>query len=89
MAIDEKKTINSWEDKHYKVRIQRRIGWAGPHYYHCRVKKKYLGGLVKKTIVKQTFSSQTFSKCYLGVRVKDDSLYVNFCKKKIDVQELH
>ena len=64
MSIEQKKTIDKWESGRYKTRIQRRIGWAGPHYYHCRVKVKTLGGIFYRTIVAETFFTRRVCNMY-------------------------
>ena len=76
-----KKTVNNWKDKKYKVRIQDRQGWSGPHYYHCRVKEKKLGGLYYKKIISETFSREEYSNCKADFLIRKDTMTVDFCNK--------
>jgi len=82
MAREEKTTVDTWETDNFKVRIQKRQGWAGPYYYHCRVKEKKTSGLYYKTIVSATFSRETYSTCIINYPLHQDTLSVDICNKK-------
>lgn len=81
MAQEEKQTVAAWENDDYIIRIQRRHGWAGKPYYQCRVKEKILGGLFKKTIIKETFSMKAYSLCILNYAIYNDTLTIDVCNK--------
>ena len=81
MSIEQKKTIDKWESGKYKTRIQRRIGWAGPYYYHCRVKVKTLGGICYRTIVAETFSREEYVTCIIKYPFRKDTVAVDICRK--------
>jgi hypothetical protein len=87
MAKEDKKTLSTWQNDQYKVRIQTRIGWAGPRYYHCRVKAKKLGGLYYKTIVNRSFSRESYENCLLNYAYKSDTLAIDVCTKKIELKQ--
>lgn len=81
MSIDQKTKIDEWKSKKYKTRIQRRLGWAGPPYYQCRVKIKKLGGIYYKTIIKKTFSREKYVTCIIKYPFRKDTIAVDICKK--------
>ncbi len=81
MAREQKTTFGKWESGKYKTRIQRRIGWAGSHYYHCRVKVKRLGGLYYRTVVAKTFSREKYAACLIKYPFQKDTIAVNVCQK--------
>ncbi len=81
MSIDQKTTYAKWESEKYKTRIQRRIGWAGPHYFQCRIKVKQLGGLYYRTVIKETFSRENYATCIITYPFHKDSVVVDLCHK--------
>lgn len=82
MARDERTTIDTFKSGKYKARIQRRIGWAGPGYFHCRIKEKKLGGLYYHKIVSETFSWKDYKNCVIRYPVhRKDTLVINVCQK--------
>ncbi len=81
MAKEEKTTIIKWKDDKYKVRIQVRRGWSGPHYYHCRIMEKKLGGLFYSTIISETFSRETYGGCVINYPIHSDTISVDICNK--------
>lgn len=84
MAKQEKTTVVTWKDKNYKVRIQRAIGWSGPHYYQCRVKTKKMGGLYWKTIIRESFSREQYDSCVIILPSRTDNLKIDVCTKKME-----
>jgi hypothetical protein len=82
MSIEKKETVSHWSSGKYKTRIQRRQGWAGPHYYQCRVKQKRLSGLFSTTIIKETFSREFYDQCPLIFIHRTDTIFVDICNKK-------
>ncbi len=87
MTKEEKTTVDAWEDTNFKIRIQRRRGWSGPHYYHCRIRSKKLGGLYYKTIVSETFSREMYSTCLISFPLRRDTLELDICSKRISHKE--
>lgn len=81
MGMEQKTTTDKWKSGKYKTRIQRRIGWAGPHYYHCRVKAKTLGGLFYRKIISETFSREHYITCIIKYPFRKDTIAVDICKK--------
>lgn len=81
MSKEEKTTIDEWKSGNYKTRIQRRRGWAGPHYYHCRIKEKKIGGLYYQKIVTKSFSRESYAGCVLKFPFQKDTIRVDVCKK--------
>ncbi len=81
MAREQKTTFGKWESGKYKTRIQRRIGWAGSHYYHCRVKVKRLGGLYYRTVVAKTFSREKYAACLIKYPFHNDTIAVDVCRR--------
>lgn len=82
MSREEKTTVAIWKDDNYKVRIQKRRGWAGPHYYHCKVKERKLGGLYYQTVVRETFSREKYSTCIINYPIRLDTLSIDICNKR-------
>lgn len=81
MSIDQKTTVGEWKSEKYKTHIQKRLGWAGPPYYRCRVKIKTLGGIYYRTIIKETFSREAFVTCIIKYPFRKDTIAVDVCKK--------
>ncbi len=81
MVKGEKTTVDEWKTGKYKTRIQRRVGWSGPHYYHCRVKVKKLGGLYYRTVFTKSFSREKYAICLIKYPFRKDTIAVDVCKK--------
>lgn len=82
MAIPEKRPLETWKDKPYKVLVQRRQGWAGPPYVRLKVKRRILGVYCFR-VVKETISYYQYQRGKTTVAYRNDSLVIDFSHKEV------